>query len=98
MRLFCQIFLLEHINTSIMDVSDIRQQTRRDPILARVYIMFVQQGWPDTVTLDEMKPSFVRRNKLSSQDDCVLWGSRSNTRGEYVTRDSSRDHQDEAPG
>ena len=36
----------------------------------------MQQGWPEKVDQDELRPYFTRRNELSSQNGCVLWGSR----------------------
>ena len=69
------VCLLEHVNSSVMDVAHIRQQTQRDPVLSRV-LLYVQQGWPGKVLQAELKPYFARQNELSSEQGCVLWGAR----------------------
>ena len=69
------VCLLEHVNSSVMDVAHIRRQTQRDPVLSRV-LLYVQQGWPGKVLRAELKPYFARQNELSSEQGCVLWGAR----------------------
>ena len=52
----------------------IRSWTRTDPILSGA-LHFISHGWPDVID-----PKFVsyssKTQELSSQDGCVLWGSR----------------------
>ena len=54
---------------------DIGKATLLDPLLSRV-LDFVMTGWPEKCYEEEMKPYYNRRNKLSCEQNCVLWGSR----------------------
>ena len=57
-----------------LTVLRMRQLTKTDPILGRV-LVWVQEGWPNHVAELEMKPYFTRKDELSSQHGCLLWGS-----------------------
>jgi hypothetical protein len=67
--------LMDQLSRSPVDTGKIRQWTMRDPVLAQVY-QFAMQGWPTVVQDDSIKPYFTRRNELSVQEGCLLWGSR----------------------
>ena len=50
--------------------------TNRDPLLSKVCDM-VLQGWPNQCPSEEvLKPFTHRRNELSVEDGCILWGNR----------------------
>lgn len=49
--------------------------TAKDPILAKVW-KYVLQGWPDGVQDKRMAPYFQRKEELSAEDGCILWGAR----------------------
>ena len=50
--------------------------TRRDPILSEV-MDYVMCGWPEDFSADEMVQPFERRrDELSVDQGCLLWGSR----------------------
>ena len=51
----------------------VARETRRDPILARVYESIVK-GW--SVRIDGDKPYYERRNELTVHQGCILWGIR----------------------
>ena len=51
----------------------VARETRRDPILARVYESIVK-GW--SVRIDRDKPYYKRRNELTVHQGCILWGIR----------------------
>ena len=51
----------------------VARETRRDPILARVYESIVK-GW--SVCIDGDKPYYKRRNELMVHQGCILWGIR----------------------
>lgn len=51
----------------------VARETRRDPILARVYESIVK-GW--SVRIDGDKPYYERRNELMVHQGCILWGIR----------------------
>ena len=51
----------------------LKPATRRDPVLSRV-LRFTKIGWPLTVP-DVLKPFHQRQTELSTEDDCLMWGS-----------------------
>ena len=51
----------------------VARETRRDPILARVYECIVK-GW--SIRIDGDKPYYERRNELTVHQGCILWGIR----------------------
>jgi len=51
----------------------VARETRRDPVLARVYQSIVK-GWCARVGGD--KPYYERRNELTVHQGCILWGMR----------------------
>ena len=71
------IQLLELLDGSPVKSTDVKQWTSKDPVLSQV-LRYTLDGWPDMVdTIDtEMKPYLSRRDELSVQDGCLLWGSR----------------------
>ena len=54
---------------------DISEATRKDPILSKV-VECIQNGWPIKVTDDKYLPYYRRRNELSADQGCLLWGMR----------------------
>ena len=49
--------------------------TAKDPILMRVY-HYVLEGWPQGGVSDELKAYYQKRDQLSSDQGCILWGTR----------------------
>ena len=68
------ILMLENLQTTPVNIKHVRQWTDRDPILSKVRRL-VQQGW-ETTDDQQLQPFQVRKEELSVQDFCVLWGSR----------------------
>ncbi len=68
------VLLAEMLQDSPVTATQIRLWTRRDPILSRV-LQFIQLGWPASVG-PNLQPFWFRRTELSTQDGCILWGSR----------------------
>ncbi|KAI4881016.1 hypothetical protein NFI96_011261 [Prochilodus magdalenae] len=54
---------------------DIAQSTRKDAVLSKV-LEFTLRGWPNYAKDENLKPFFIRRLELSSEQGCILWGSR----------------------
>lgn len=54
---------------------DIGQETRKDPVLSKV-LDYTLNGWPNYVSDRDLQPYFQRRDQLSSEQGCVLWGLR----------------------
>ena len=62
---------LEHLPVTAMTLA---QETRCDPTLALV-LRYTREGWPTEVP-KHMEPYFFRRQELSVEQDCVMWGVR----------------------
>ena len=70
--------LVNFLESSPVSSADIREHTRKDPTLSKV-MRFCEIGWTTNIkTLEDpkMTPFVRRRDELSLQDGCVLWGSR----------------------
>ena len=65
-------FQIEYLPLS---VDQIRKATRADPILSRV-LEFTMSGWPEQPTTEEIKPYFLKRNDITAEEGCLLWGIR----------------------
>uniref|UniRef100_H3AQ55 Gypsy retrotransposon integrase-like protein 1 n=1 Tax=Latimeria chalumnae TaxID=7897 RepID=H3AQ55_LATCH len=57
------VLLMEHLEGTPVQGRDIKTWTRQDPTLSKVH-KYVLCGWPQ------------RKNELSVEDGCILWGSR----------------------
>ena len=68
------VLVMETLQTSPIKASQIKQWTDHDPVLAVVRDK-LQQGWTHTDD-EQMKPYQRRREELSIQDGCILWGNR----------------------
>lgn len=68
------LHLMEVLDNSPITASTIRKWTKLDPILSKVKTM-VLQGWPSSVE-GELQAYYQRRNELSVEDQCLLWGNR----------------------
>ncbi|XP_048257829.1 uncharacterized protein K02A2.6-like [Haliotis rufescens] len=62
-------------NVINLPVSAIAQATRKDPVLARV-MDYTMSGWPNYVADEGLAPFFRRKDELSVDQDCLLWGLR----------------------
>ena len=68
------VFNVSQINTLSVSVIDLCKATRSDPVLGKVYY-YLQKGWP-RLCPDLLKPFWSRRNELSVEEGCILWGVR----------------------
>ena len=68
------ILLMECLQDSPTTSANIKSWTSRDPLLSKVRKMLLQ-GWKFT-TNEALKPFQRRKDELSVQDGCILWGSR----------------------
>lgn len=68
------MLLEEHFQEAPLNATQIAQLTRTNSELARVY-KFVMEGWPMQVE-ENLKVFFTKRNELSTEQGCVLWGTR----------------------
>lgn len=64
------------INGLPITAKAICKETRRDPVLARIK-NWVIQGWPmEQDWTQEYQPYYQRRNELTVEEGCLLWGVR----------------------
>lgn len=38
--------------------------------------MYLKRGWPTNIIQDEVKPFYIKKNELTVEKDCVMWGYR----------------------
>ena len=69
------VLLMELLETTPITADQVKDWTRRSPVLARI-LKFIKQEWPSKCSEVELQPYFQRRDELSVQDDCILWGNR----------------------
>ena len=69
-----EIFQVSQIEVLPVNADMIWQATQRDPVLSRV-MENTKQGWP-TVSEKELEPFQRRKDELTIQDGCLMWGSR----------------------
>ena len=62
-------------SSSPISVEEVRLYTSKDPTLLRI-VSVVSHGWLNSMEQEEHKPYWRRKNKLSTMDGCLLWGSR----------------------
>ncbi|KAK0145350.1 hypothetical protein N1851_015749 [Merluccius polli] len=53
----------------------IAQSTLKDPVLCKV-LELTRSGWPSHIKDERLKPYFTRKNELSVEQGCILWGIR----------------------
>ena len=68
--------MMQHMNnTTSTSVADIRNHTRRDPIMSEV-LCYMNSSWPSNCISTALTPYYKRQHELSVESDCILWGSR----------------------
>ena len=68
------VFNVSQINVLPVSVMQLCKATRADLVLSKV-LNFLRSGWPSNIP-DPVKPYFSRRDELSIEEGCVLWGMR----------------------
>ena len=66
--------LMETIDKGPVNAQQIKEGTSRDPVLAKVR-HYILSGWPSEGT-PEIISFYNRKDKLSVEDGCILWGCR----------------------
>ena len=70
------VMLLETLQSSPVNAKQIAEWMAKDPVLSKVK-KWLSQGWTNTDDhAEELRPYRQRKEELSLQDGCVLWGSR----------------------
>ncbi len=70
-----RVLMLENADITLITAEQVREWTRKDPILSRVRET-MQSGSLHELTGTEFDPFTLRKDELSVQDGCVLWGAR----------------------
>jgi len=70
----CSIFNVNQISILPVDSSQLKQATRKDPILGKVMV-YLKEGWPSKI-VDDLQPYYRRRHELTIEVGCLLWGMR----------------------
>lgn len=68
-------FRVSWLESVPVSAKDIKKETDKDKILTKVRHL-TQAGWPKHVSEGELKPYWNRRDELTVEADCVLWGLR----------------------
>ena len=69
------VFNIHQIAALPVSSRQIAEHTRRHPVLSRV-LHHVQHGWPTAKVLPVMQPFWTRRDELTVEQGCLLWGMR----------------------
>ena len=69
------MFKVSFIDGLPVTASDIAMETVKDVVLSRVY-QYVLEGWPRGGVNDNLKPFYQRKDQLSTDQGCLLWGTR----------------------
>ncbi|XP_042613167.1 uncharacterized protein K02A2.6-like [Cyprinus carpio] len=70
-----RVLMLENADITLITAEQVRSWTQTDPVLSRVREM-VQRGLLQELIGAEFDPFTSRKDELSVQDGCVLWGAR----------------------
>ena len=70
-----EFFFFSSIEELPISAADIGPATRRESVLTQV-LKYTLTEWPNYVTDEEIKPYFTRKHELSTEQGCLLWGTR----------------------
>ena len=70
-----ELYNLSQIDSLPVSASDVKRETRRDPTLSKV-LDFTLNGWTDKPQDERLKPYYTRRNEISVENGCLMWGIR----------------------
>ena len=65
--------LNSYVDELPITAGDLASATRKDPVLGRVYDFSLDE-WPQSMEDPLLLPYFSRREELSADQGCVLWG------------------------
>ena len=68
------VFNISQIQMLPVTSGKLKAYTARDTILSQV-LTYTRQGWPTKIP-DAMKPFWTRRDEITIEGDCLLWGLR----------------------
>ena len=88
-----EAFVVSYVDELPITAGDLASATGKDPVLARVYDMTLH-GWPQAIEDPLLQPYFSRREELSVDQGCLLWGLRVVIPGRYRDRLLDELHQE----
>lgn len=59
----------------LMDYQEIKRETSRDPLLARI-LSYIRDGWPEQNLIVNLQPFVNRKSELYEELGCIMWGHR----------------------
>jgi len=61
-------------------------EIKEDKVLCEVYLRVLSNNWPDKINKvdDALKPYFNRRNELTTEVGCLMWGHRIEVPGKIL--------------
>ena len=68
------VYNISQISVLPVSVVQVCKATRADSVLSKV-VHYLRSGWPVKVP-DPLKPFFTRRDELSIEEGCIIWGTR----------------------
>ena len=69
-----RVFNISQIESIPVTSSQLRRATYTDLLLSKV-LKYTKRGWPTEIK-DSLRPFWNRRDELTIEDDCLLWGGR----------------------
>ncbi|XP_060075892.1 uncharacterized protein K02A2.6-like [Ylistrum balloti] len=70
-----EVYHFTQLNDLPVTSEDVAKGTRGDVVLLKV-LDYTLRGWPNYVSDRDLQPFHQRRNELSTEQGCVLWGLR----------------------
>ena len=70
-----RMFKISFIDELPVTAADIATETSKDRVLSQVY-QFMLEGWPQRGVEDSLKPFYQRKDQLTTDQGCLLWGTR----------------------
>ena len=67
-------FNVHQIMALPVSCTDVERASRQDAIVSKV-LQYTRKGWPNTIS-DSLKPFSHRKNELTIEGECLLWGTR----------------------
>uniref|UniRef100_A0AAV2L2F4 Gypsy retrotransposon integrase-like protein 1 n=1 Tax=Knipowitschia caucasica TaxID=637954 RepID=A0AAV2L2F4_KNICA len=74
MTAYLHALICEHLEGVPLSAQQISRATRKDAELSRLH-RYIKEGWPREVA-EELKVFYKKREELSVEQGCVLWGTR----------------------
>ncbi|UYV84041.1 K02A2.6-like [Cordylochernes scorpioides] len=69
------VFLMETNEESPLEAKEVAKSTQEDSVLG-IIVEWTRIGWPAHCPAEKFRPYFNRRNELSLDRECLLWGNR----------------------